>query len=266
MSIGSNTETLEWGRKFSHDEAVDYTDKICKRMYDRWQEKIFQGPFMRALVDGKLPIETIRLFWKHWYSYPVEINNFHLIIYQRHMGFFTRHPELIPAYVGKISDELIHPSIPGHIQVLIKQGETFKVSRDEMVNCPVYAECRALTEFARGLLYEGTLIEWWGRSLNEEMFGHWSREWRKALLDKYQYKDEELHYFQVHEEADLVEHDDGLLGHGEVARMIFRTLLEDGLTWTRPGWSPEYSCITNADYVALFHDGIYKHAKEEGHF
>ncbi len=43
---------------------------------------------MRDLVGGKLPRSTMRLFWKHWYSYPVEINNFHLIIYQRPMGFF----------------------------------------------------------------------------------------------------------------------------------------------------------------------------------
>ena len=51
-----------------------------------------------------------------------------------------------------------------------------------------------------------------------------------------------------------------------LARLIFQTMLEDGLTWARPGWTPEYACLTNADYVALFHDGIYKHAKEEGHF
>ena len=29
------------------------------------------------------------------------------------------------------------------------------------------------------------------------------------------------------------------------------------MTWSRPGWGPEYCCLTNADYVALFHDGIY---------
>jgi pyrroloquinoline quinone (PQQ) biosynthesis protein C len=256
----------DWGKRLSVKEAAAYTDAIIKKMYAHWQKKIFHGAFMRDLAAGKLPLKTIRLFWKHWYSYPVEINNFHLIIYQRHMGFFGRHPELLAPYVGKISDELVNPKIPGHIQVLIEQGKTFGVSRDEMVNCEVFAECRALTEYARGLVYEGALIEWWARSLNEEMFGHWSREWRQALLKKYNFKDADLHYFQVHEEADLGEHEEGLMGHGQVARMIFQTLLQDGLTWTRPGWSPEYCCLTNADYVALFHDGIYQHAKEEGHF
>ena len=163
---------LEPGVKLSAKAAQAFTAEIKQRMYTRWEERIFGGAFMRELEAGKLPLETIRLFWKHWYSYPVEINNFHLIIYQRHQGFFARHRNLLAPYVGKISDELVNPSIPGHIQVLIKQGETFGVSLDQMVNCEVFPECRALTEFARGLVYEGSMIEWWARSLNEEMFGH----------------------------------------------------------------------------------------------
>ena len=73
--------------------------------------------------------------------------------------------------------------------MVIKQGETFKVSLDEIVNCSDYAECNVFTEYARGLLYEGTLIEWWGSSLNEVIFGHWFKKWRKALLGKYNFKD-----------------------------------------------------------------------------
>src|SRR5574341_1256703 len=264
MTSSEKPLTLEIGKKLSSSEAKAFTDEIKRRMYALWNQRVFGGEFMRALSDGKLSFETIKLFWRNWYSYPVEVNNFHLIIYQRHMGFFSRHPELIAPFVGKISDELVNPKIPGHIQVLIEQGKTFGVSRDDMVNCEVLAECRALTEFARGLLYEGSFIEWWARSLNEEMFGHWSREWRQALLGPYKFKDADLHYFQVHEEADLEEHEDGLMAHGQVARMVFQTLLRDGLTWSRPGWSPEYCCLTNADYVAMFHDGIYRHAKEAG--
>ncbi|MGH7770811.1 MAG: hypothetical protein ACREQA_01075 [Candidatus Binatia bacterium] len=257
---------FEWDKKFSAAEAKAYADDIVAKMYDRWEERIFSAPFMRELEAGKLPLKTIRLFWKHWYSYPVEINNFHLIIYQRHMGFFARHQELLAPYVGKISDELVNPTIPGHIEVLVKQGEVFDVSREEMIHCEVYPECRALTEFARGLIYEGSMIEWWARSLNEVMFGHWAQKWRQALLEKYGFNDAQLHYFQVHEEADLHEHEEGLMAHGQVARLIFETMLQDGLTWSRPGWGPEYCCLTNADYVGMFHDGIYKHAKAEGHF
>jgi pyrroloquinoline quinone (PQQ) biosynthesis protein C len=266
VTSGNKPLTLEIGEKLSPAEAKAFTGEIKQRMYARWNDKIFGGAFMRNLEAGKLPFETIKLFWRHWYSYPVEVNNFHLIIYQRHQGIFARHRDLLAPYVGKISDELVNPSIPGHIEVLIKQGEAFGVTLDEMINCEVFAECRALTEFARGLVYEGTLIEWWARSLNEEMFGHWAKRWRDALLNKYKIKEADLHYFQVHEEADLHEHEDGLMAHGEVARMIFERLLQDGLTWSRPGWGAEYCCLTNADCVAMFHDGIYQHAKALGHF
>ena len=98
------------------------------------------------------------------------------------------------------------------------------------------------------------------------MFGRWAQRWRRALLEKYKFKDVDLHYFQVHEEADLHEHEEGLLPHGQIARMIFETMLQDGLTWFRPGWGAEYCCLTNADYVAMFHDGIYQHSKALGHF
>lgn len=262
----NNDPALDIGRKYTAEEARRFADAIIAKIHARWDERVFAGSFMRDLESGKLPLETIRLFWRQWYSYPVEVNNFHLIIYQRHQGFFARHRDLIAPYVGKISDELVNPSIPGHIQVLIKQGEAFGVSLEEMLNCEVFAECRALTEFARGLVYEGSMIEWWGRSLNEEMFGHWAMRWRRALLEKYNFTDSQLHYFQVHEEADLHEHDDGLMAHGQVARMIFETMLMDGLTWHRPGWTPEYCCLINTDYVAMFHDGIYQHARAEGHF
>ena len=84
MTITHQPLTLEQGKKLSPREAAAFTDALKHRMYERWNERIFAGSFMRDLESGKLPFETIRLFWKHWYSYPVEINNFHLIIYQRH--------------------------------------------------------------------------------------------------------------------------------------------------------------------------------------
>ena len=115
--------TLEIGKKLSPAKRQLLPTQIKQRMYARWNEKIFGGAFMRDLEAGKLPLETIKLFWRNWYSYPVEVNNFHLIIYQRHQGIFARHRDLLAPYVGKISDELVNPSIPGHIQVLINKAK-----------------------------------------------------------------------------------------------------------------------------------------------
>ena len=88
----------------------------------------------------------------------------------------------------------------------------------------------------------------------------------QALLEKYKIKEADLHYFQVHEEADLHEHLDGLDGARSGCPHDFERLLQDGNTWYRPGWGPEYCCLTNAEYVALFHEGIYKHSRALAHF
>ena len=90
MTTAQQPLVLEFGKKLSPAEAKAFTDAIKQRMYARWNEKIFGGAFMRDLAAGKLPLETIKLFWRHWYSYPVEINNFHLIIYQRHQAIYSR--------------------------------------------------------------------------------------------------------------------------------------------------------------------------------
>ena len=47
------------------------------------------------------------------------------------------------------------------------------------------------------------------------MFGHWAMRWRRVLLEKYNFTEAQLHYFQADEEADLHEHDDGLMAHGQ---------------------------------------------------
>src|SRR2546422_934908 len=99
---------LEPGDKLSAKEAQAFTAEIKQRMYARWNEKIFGGAFMRDLEAGKLPLETIRLFWKHWYSYPVEINNFHLIVYQRHQGFFARHRNLLALVYDQVEVVDLH--------------------------------------------------------------------------------------------------------------------------------------------------------------
>ncbi len=64
--MGSKNLSLESGNKLSANEAKAYADEIIARMYARWEKAVFSGPFMRELEAGKLPMKTIRLFWKHW--------------------------------------------------------------------------------------------------------------------------------------------------------------------------------------------------------
>ena len=55
-----------------------------------------------------------------------------------------------------------------------------------------------------------------------------------------------LRTFSTHEEADLKEHD-GVMGHGSFRRLVLRTLIEDGMAQSRPGYTLEYCGMAAVD-------------------
>jgi hypothetical protein len=63
--------SLEIGKKLAPDEAKAFTDELKRRMYARWNERVFGGAFMRAFEAGELPFDTIKFFWRNCYFYPV---------------------------------------------------------------------------------------------------------------------------------------------------------------------------------------------------
>ena len=71
--MGETPLRVEIAKKLAPADAKAFTDELKRRMYKRWDERVFGASFMRDLEAGKLPIETIRLFWGNWYSYPVEV-------------------------------------------------------------------------------------------------------------------------------------------------------------------------------------------------
>ena len=44
------------GVKMSPAEAKAYIDEINKKVLQRWQERVTQGPFMSKFLDGALPM------------------------------------------------------------------------------------------------------------------------------------------------------------------------------------------------------------------
>lgn len=81
----------------------------------------------------------------------------------------------------------------------------------------------------------------------EEQTGYWSADFFKALTTHYGLTREQAVYFSTHEEADLKEHDGGVMGHGSFRRMVLQRLLEDGMADARPGYSLEYCGMTAVD-------------------
>jgi pyrroloquinoline quinone (PQQ) biosynthesis protein C len=234
-------------------EAKVYVNEIKDQLFELADRKVTQGRFMQELSSGTLPKESLRLFWLNWHGFVAEINNFIQVAYQRHLGFFKQHVDLLTFYADKVADELIHPRPPGHLVVVWKQGEIFGLTRDEMIYYEMIPACRALVEWERGLTYEGTILEFWCSILWEEFVGHWARQFREGLA-KLGYPDDQAPYFTTHEEADLVEHEGGVMAHGEFNRAVCERLLSSGYVECRPGFSPRYAALTSIELFAMFLD------------
>lgn len=240
------------GVKMGSEDAKTYVDALNKKVIRRWKERVTEGPFMRPFLEGKLPMPAIKLFFKNWGNFTVEINTLIAASYHKHIGFFKRHADLLGPLGAKIADEFIHPKPPGHVLVMLQTAEALGLTRDEILREPMLPECRAILDFKRALLWEGTVAEWWFSMLTEEPIGHWAAAWFKTLTTQYGFTKQQAVYFSTHEEADLREHDD-VMGHGSFNRMVMQRILEDGYADTREGYSLEYCALASVDLYGVMH-------------
>jgi hypothetical protein len=147
----------------------------------------------------------------------------------------------------------MHPKPPGHVLVMLQTAEALGLNKDEILREPMLPECRAILDFKRQLMWEGTVAEWWFSMLTEEPIGHWAAMWFKTLTTKYGFTKEQAIYFSTHEEADLKEHEDGVMGHGSFNRLVMQRILEDGYADTREGYNLEYCAIASVDLYGVMH-------------
>ena len=242
----------------SAQEAKAYVDGINAKVVRRWGERVNQGAFMRGLTEGSLPLPVIRLFFKNWGAFTVEINTLIGASYHKHLGFFKRHTDLLGPFGAKVADEFIHPKPPGHVLVMLQTAKALGLSEEEVLRQPMLPEARAILDFKRGLLWEGTVAEWWFSMLTEEPIGHWAAAWYRALTRHYGFTREQAIYFSTHEEADLKEHDDGVMGHGSFNRAVIERILQDGYADVREGYNLEYCALTAVDLYGVMHRGAYE--------
>jgi pyrroloquinoline quinone (PQQ) biosynthesis protein C len=248
------------GVPMSAADAAAYIDETSKKVIRRWQERVTRGPFMSAFLQGALPIQAIRLFFKNWGSFTVEINTLVAVSYHKHIGFFKRHSDLMAPLGAKIADEFVHPKPPGHVLVMLETAAAFGLTRDEILRAPMLPECRAILDFKRQLMWEGTVAEWWFSMLTEEPIGHWSAMWFETLTKKYGFTPRQAVYFSTHEEADLKEHEDGVMSHGSFNKMVMQRILEDGYADCREGYNLEYCALAAVDLYGVMHRAALEHA------
>ena len=228
-------------------EAKVFVDEFYKKVAARWKERVTNSAFMEKLREGTLPRAALRLFFKNWGAYTIEINTVEAASYHKHIHFFRKHRDLMAPMAQKLADELVHPKPPGHVHVVLETAKALGIADDEIFLSPMLAEFRAKIDFKRSILWEGTVAEFYAAGATEEQTGYWSADFFKALTRHYGLSAEEAIYFSTHEEADLKEHADGVMGHGSFRRLVLQRLLEDGMAEARPGYSLEYCGLTAVD-------------------
>jgi len=246
------------GVKMSAEAAGAYVDRLNSQVLKRWEERVTKGAFMTGLREGSLPLPAIRLFFRNWGAFTIEINTLIAASYHKHLGFFKRHADLLGPFGAKVADEFIHPKPPGHVLVMMQTARALGLAEEEILRQPMLPEARAILDFKRALLWEGTVAEWWFSMLTEESIGHWAASWYQALTTRYGFSREQGIYFSTHEEADLKEHDEGVMGHGSFNRAVMQRILEDGYADVREGYSLEYCALTSVDLYGLMHRGAYE--------
>ena len=160
--------TPKLGVTMTPEEAKSFVDGLNEKVIQRWEERVTRGAFMSQFVEGKLSMSAIKLFFKNWGNFTVEINTLIAASYHKHIGFFKRHSDLLGPLGAKIADEFIHPKPPGHVLVMLQTAEALGLTKDDVLRQPMLPEARAILDFKRALLWESTVAEWWFSMLTEE--------------------------------------------------------------------------------------------------
>ena len=231
-------------------QAKAYVDTLYDELHHHWQNKIHHGPFMSQLREGKLPISSMRRFFKDWGLFSVEVVALNAVSYYVHLPFFIRNFDLLPAFTDKIAEELVYPKPPGHTLLLLQTANALGLSREELFERPASAAGRAISDYCRRVFQDGSAAELWGLHVYEETLGYWAREWANALTSHYGFKPDQAVYFTAHAEADLMQHE-GRMGHGPLNRMILKRILEQGMTAARLGYDLKYCAFTMVDLHSL---------------
>jgi len=245
----------------SKTQAETFVNDLYRKAGARWEERVMGSPLMQQLLTGELPMDVIRLFFRNWGAWTIEINTLIAGSYHRFLPFFKMNRDLMGPLGEKIADEFIHPKPPGHFLVMMQTAEALGLKEDEVFTEPMLSEFRAKIDFMRSILYDGTPAEWYASIVTEESIGHWAKYWFDALTTHYGLSAAQAVYFSTHHEADLAEHEEGVMAHGKFNRTVLQRLLEDGMAEERPTYGMEYCALTSVDLHAVMQRAPFEEAE-----
>lgn len=238
---------VELGKKYSPDEAKAMVDGLYSMVRERWEARVNRTPFMEQLMAGTLPRKTLQTFFRNWGAYTIEINTLTACTYHKNITFLKVNRDLMGPLGEKIADEFVHPKPPGHFLVMLQTAEALGLTEEEVFTTPMLSGFRGKIDFMRGIVYEGTAAEWYAAVTTEEQIGYWSAACYKALTTHYGFDRAQATYFATHVEADLAEHEEGVMGHASFNRMALQRLLQTGMADERPTYGLSYCAMTSVD-------------------
>jgi pyrroloquinoline quinone (PQQ) biosynthesis protein C len=243
----------------SRSEAERIADDYIALANRLYRQRLLGHPFMRSLQGGSISNDQLRMFIKNWYTFALEVNTAASTIYHRFISFYKTHPEMEDLVTATISEEFSEPGPGGHIRIMQRLGEAAGLTHDELVTARLIPEARAWVDFQVRLLTEGTLAEAAADFICEGEFGHFAKIFFEALTTRYNFTSHSGQYFREHYEADVAgkERRHGPRdSHGDRARSLLITLLEEGLVEERAGWGVEYTIDITVAMFELLLDGI----------
>jgi pyrroloquinoline quinone (PQQ) biosynthesis protein C len=242
-------------QRFEPADAAARVAELRSLAQRAYRAQLLEHPFTQQLRAGTLSRDRIRGFLLNHWTFSLEINTAKSYGYHRWLPFLKRHPEIYDLIVEQLADELAHPGPGGHIRIQIPLLAAFDLTEHDCAEAILIPEARALIDCRVRYFLEAPLAETYAANLTEGSIGQWFGIWYHALTTHYGVTREQAAYFDVHHEADTMEHDSGR-AHVMGNALIIQTCLEDGYRPERPGFTLESSVQLAADLWELFLDGI----------
>jgi hypothetical protein len=238
-------------------EAEQWAEAWVARWSKLAEEIILGHPFVARVQRGELSREGVARFTENWYEWARTVGMSGACLYHRHLAVFKLHPDLDAHVLGRIAEEVIRPSKPGHAHALEALFPALGIPAPGPQPRGLIREMRGFAFFMRRLHLEGTFAEVHSCQYGPNM-APFARIWREALTTHYGVSPEATLYWQEYADFDTRPSGGGILGTRQENLFVLSRIKERGLVEARPGWGMDYTAETSLRMWELFLTGCHK--------
>lgn len=178
------------------------------------------GPFTEDFAHGTVPIALLRDYAKQLYIH-IQLTNVYTTWLLVGLSYlWLKYPDLYDIIAAKMGSELADPKPGGHGRTFVKFARAIGLREAELFSAKPTPDTEGrLNRFVNHVPRPAhTAVDW----MLEGLVGHFMKVNRDILHEKYGLSDDVLEYFDIHIQADLVE-------HGPEGEILLARLYELGL-------------------------------------